>query len=74
MGYIVKVVPCWVADTLIQVPSRKRDDRWIAFVEDHFGLSENVLRRNIKHGDDTVLLAILIHVTRQVIGTASLDP
>jgi len=74
MGYMVKVVPRWVADTLIQVPSLKRDDCWIAFVEDHFGLSENVLQRNIKHGDDTVLLAILIHVTCQVIGTTSLDP
>ena len=45
----------------------ERDDRWVALAKDKFGMSEDVLRDNIAHGDNSVLLAILIHVTRQVI-------
>jgi Family of unknown function (DUF6535) len=43
---------------------RERDDRWIALAKDQFGLPEDVLRDNISRGDDSVLLAILIHMTR----------
>jgi hypothetical protein len=43
---------------------RERDDRWIALTKDQFGMPEDVLRDNIAHGDNSVLLAILIHRTR----------
>ncbi|KAH9978277.1 hypothetical protein BJV74DRAFT_141881 [Russula compacta] len=45
----------------------ERDDRWIALAKDQFGLPEHVLRDNIAHGDNSVLLSILIHVTRQAL-------
>ena len=48
---------------------QERDDRWIALAKDRFGLPEDVLRSNIAHGDNSVLLAILIHMTHQVIRT-----
>ena len=41
------------------------DDRWIALAKDQFGLPEYVLRDNIAYGDNSVLLSILIHLTRQ---------
>ena len=44
---------------------QKRDDRWIALVEEQFGLPSQVLRDNIPHGD-SVLLIILLHVTRNL--------
>ena len=50
---------------------RERDDRWIGLAKDQFGMPEDVLRDNIAHGDNSVLLAILIHVARQVIRTGS---
>ena len=54
---------------------RERDDRWIALVVDQFDIPEHVLRDNIVgvHGDDSVLLAILIHMTRKVIHTGPPD-
>ena len=64
-GRMSVVAPDWVADTLIHVPTQKRDKDWIAFVKDQFDMSERVLEENIAHGDDSVLLAILIHVTGQ---------
>ena len=50
---------------------RERNDRWIAFTQDVFGLPEDILRGHIAHGDDSVMLAILICAARQVI---SIDP
>jgi hypothetical protein len=50
---------------------RERDDRWFGLAKDQFGMPEDVLRDNIAHGDNSVLLAILIHVARQVIRTGS---
>ena len=44
---------------------RERDDRWITLAARAFGLSEQDLRENVALGDDSVLLAILIHVTRR---------
>ena len=44
---------------------QERDDRWITLAARVSGLSEQELRENIGLGDDSVLLAILIHVTRQ---------
>ena len=58
-----------VANTFLFV--RERDDRWIGLAKDQFGMPEDVLRENIAHGDNSVLLAILIHVARQVIRTGS---
>jgi hypothetical protein len=52
---------------------RERDDRWIGLAKDQFGMPEDVLRDNIAHGDNSVLLAILIHRTRQVIRTDPSD-
>ena len=43
---------------------RKRNDSWITLATRAFGLPEQDLRSNVTLGDD-VLLAILIHVTRQ---------
>ena len=46
---------------------RERDDRWIALANDQYGLPENIIRDSIAHGDNSVLLSILIHVTHQVV-------
>jgi hypothetical protein len=43
----------------------ERDDSWITLAVRAFGLPERDLRDNIALGGDNVLLAILIHVTRQ---------
>jgi len=48
---------------------RERDNRWVAFAQDVFGLPERFLRDHIAHGDDSVLLVILICAARQVIST-----
>ncbi|KAH9955731.1 hypothetical protein BJV74DRAFT_954766 [Russula compacta] len=47
----------------------ERDDRWIALAKDQFGLPEHVLRNNITYGDNSVLLSILIHLTRKAVCT-----
>ncbi len=57
-----------VARILLYV--QERDDRWIALARDQFDIPEHVLRNSVAYGDDSVLLAILIHVTRQVIRIA----
>jgi hypothetical protein len=44
---------------------RGRDDRWTALVKEAFGVPDGVLRDSLAHGDDSVLLSILIHVLRQ---------
>ena len=44
---------------------QERDDRWITVAARVFDLSEQELRENIGLGDDSVLLAVLIHVTRR---------
>ena len=43
---------------------RERDDHWFALAKDQLGISEVMLRRYLAHGD-SVLLANLIHITRQ---------
>jgi len=58
---------CGVASILQAI--RERDHRWIALARDQFGLPERVLRDNIARGDDSVLLAIFLHRTRQLIRT-----
>ena len=56
-----------VAKILMDV--RERGDRWIALAKDQFGLPEDVLLDNIAHGDNSVLLSILIHLTRKAVDT-----
>ncbi|KAI0246129.1 hypothetical protein BJV78DRAFT_195755 [Lactifluus subvellereus] len=43
---------------------QERDDRWIALAMDQLGVSEDVLRDYLTHGD-SVLLVNLLHITRQ---------
>ena len=47
----------------------ERGDCWIALAKEQFGLPEIVLRDNIAHGDNSVLLSILIHLTRKAVDT-----
>jgi hypothetical protein len=61
---------CGVASILQVVP--QRDDRWIALASDRLDIPRHVLEDNIAHGDNSVSLAISIHMTRQVI--RSTDP
>lgn len=60
----------WVALTARSIVAsiiavHDRDDRWIALAKEQFNLPEEVLRDNIPHGD-SVLLVILLHVTRKL--------
>ena len=43
---------------------QKLDDGWIALARDQLGVQEDVLRDNIAHGDNSVLLAIVLHQIR----------
>jgi hypothetical protein len=47
----------------------EHDDHWIGLAKDQFGIPEHVLRDNIAHGDNSVLLFIFTHLTRQAIHT-----
>jgi len=49
---------------------KNRDDCWFALSRGQLGLSEPVLRNLLAHGD-SVMLAVFLHVTRQVIRTKS---
>jgi hypothetical protein len=51
--------------TRILLRLRERDDRWITLAARAFGLTEQDLREYIALGDDSLLLAIFIHVTRR---------
>jgi hypothetical protein len=61
---IRRIVAC------IIVRVRGRDDRWITLVKEAFGVPDGVLRECLAHGD-SVLLSILIHVSRQANHTGS---
>jgi hypothetical protein len=43
------------------------DDRWIALAADQLGKSEDVIRGYLGRGRENVLLANLIHITRQIL-------
>jgi hypothetical protein len=43
---------------------RERDDRWVKLAARVYGLSEGDVREIVTHGDDSVSLAILNHLTR----------
>ncbi|KAF8460574.1 hypothetical protein DFH94DRAFT_805739 [Russula ochroleuca] len=60
---IAHYAQCIVAKILASVP--ERDDRWIQFATTAFGLSERDLRDYIAHGNDSLSLAISIHLIRQ---------
>ncbi len=47
--------------------ARERNDSWVTLAARVFGLPERELRDNIADGGDNVLLAILIHISRQSI-------
>ena len=57
----------------IIVGVRERDDRWFSLVKAEYGMAEHVLRDYVGHGD-SVLLSILIHMTRQAFHTGSWMP
>jgi len=54
------IIACIVAN----VP--QRNERWFSLTMHHLGISEHVLRLYLDHGD-SVLLANLIHFTRQIV-------
>jgi Family of unknown function (DUF6535) len=54
-----------ISGIIANVPSH--DDRWIALASDLLGKSEDEIRDYHDRGDDNVLLANLIHITRQII-------
>ena len=57
----------------IIVGARERDESWISLVKAEFAVPDRDLRKYISHGD-SVLLSILIHLTRQAFYTASWTP
>ncbi len=52
---------------------RERDDRWISLIIAEYGIEDRDLQDYIGHGD-SVLLSILIHMTRQAFHTGSWTP
>lgn len=61
----------WTARNIVAsiIAVQRRDERWIALVKDQFHLHDRVLRETIPHGD-SVLLVILLHVTRNLLHSA----
>ena len=57
----------------IVVGVRERDERWISLVKTEYGIPEHALRDYIGNGD-SVLLSILIYMTRQAFHTGSWTP
>jgi hypothetical protein len=51
--------------------AQRRDDRWTMLVKEAFGVPDGVLQDSLAHGD-SVLLAILIHISRQANRAGSL--
>ena len=48
------------------------NDRWIALAADQLEKSENVIRGYLAHGSENILLANLLHITRQMHSPSSL--
>jgi hypothetical protein len=59
--------------TQVVVDVRERDEGWISLVKAEFAVPDRDIRSYISHGD-SVLLSILIHVTRQALQTGSWAP
>lgn len=70
-GQFISYVQRVVAQVVVDI--RERDERWISLVKAEFAVPERVLRTYIPHGN-SVLLAILIHMTRQAFHTGSWTP
>jgi hypothetical protein len=51
--------------------AQRRDDRWTMLVKEAFGVPDGVLQDSLAHGD-SVLLTILIHISRQANRAGSL--
>ena len=64
ISYVQRIV----AQVVVGV--RDRDERWISLVKSEFAVPDRVLRKYISHGN-SVLLAILIHMTREAFQTGS---
>ena len=62
--YLALLAQTMVARIIASVPVEERDYRWTALVMDQLGVSKGVLREYLAHGD-SVLIANLIHITRQ---------
>jgi len=54
----------------VLIAGKNRDDRWFALANGQLGLSESPLRILLAYGD-SIMLAVLLHMTRQVIRTKS---
>ena len=54
-----------VATNLLRI--QERDHRWVALASDMYGLAACDVRYHVAMGGDNILLAALIHVSRQVI-------
>ena len=62
-SYVQGIINPIIAEILVSV--RERNDSWVALAALAFGLPQRDLWDNIAFRDDSVLLAIFIHVTRQ---------
>jgi hypothetical protein len=65
--YVKRIVAQAVVDVL------ERDDRWISLVKAEFDVPDHVIQSYITH-ENSVLLSILIHVTRQAFHTGFWTP
>jgi hypothetical protein len=59
-----RIVACIIAY------AQRRDDRWTMLVKEAFGVPDGVLQDSLAHGD-SVLLSILIHISRQANSSGS---
>jgi len=57
-----------VARIISRVQVHERDDRWIGLVKDEFGMPDRAFQDHVASGDG-ISLAILIHITRQLLRT-----
>jgi len=55
-----------VARIISRVQVHERDDRWIGLVKNEFGMSDRAFQDHVASGD-RISLAVLIHVTRQLL-------
>jgi hypothetical protein len=53
---------------------QENDNDWVALAANQLGKSETVIRGYLEHGNDSLLLANLIHVTRQILNPSVDDP
>ncbi|KAH9972279.1 hypothetical protein BGW80DRAFT_1459898 [Lactifluus volemus] len=53
---------------------QENDNDWVALAANQLGKSETVIRGYLEHGNDSLLLANLIHITRQILNPLVDDP